>query len=117
MKDELGNIIPVKKCPFCRTPLADFEEIIKRTKKRMDAGDADSIFHMGCFYGHGINGLLQDKDKALQLWHRAAEFGHADAYHGIALAYTFMADPIVLVPTPMVLESKKMKRKPIITMS
>jgi len=34
-----------------------------------------------------MHGLPQDRDSALELWHRAAELGHAGAYNNIGCAY------------------------------
>ena len=79
-----------QKCPFCRTPAPDSEEEwIKRLNKRKEAGDANAMFSLGCFYSNGLRGLPQDYDKALGLWHRAGELGNAKAYNNIGHAYHF----------------------------
>ena len=49
--------------------------------------DAEAINILGYYYAVGIAGLSQDLGKALELWHRAAELGHADSYHDIGYAY------------------------------
>ena len=78
----------VKKCPFCRIPAPESEEeLIERIKKRVEAGDADAIYNMGCCYRNGDYGLQKDVDKALELWHRAGELGNAAAYANIGYAY------------------------------
>ena len=59
----------------------------EQIKKRVELGDVEAIFGLGCFYSHGDDGLTQDHAKALELWHRAGEFGHAHAYFNIGLAY------------------------------
>ena len=75
-------------CPFCRTPNpSTVEEIIKRFEKRIDLNDADAMFDLGTFYSNGDKGLPQNMAKALELWHRAAEFGCALAYANIAYCY------------------------------
>jgi len=77
-------------CPFCRTPPPkSYEEIIKRFEKRlnMDLNDTDAIYNMGCYYARGQLGLPQNQAKALELWHRAGELGHATAYYSIGGAY------------------------------
>ena len=51
--------------------------------------DAVSIHVLGCDYAAGRDGLSQDRAKALELWHRAAELGHAGAYHKIGDAYWY----------------------------
>ena len=35
----------------------------------------------------GEHGLVQDRDKALELWHRAGELGSVSAYFAIGLSY------------------------------
>ena len=76
------------KCPFCRTPEpTSDEEMIKRLKKRIEAGDTYAIFGLGCLYDHGEYGLTQDHEKALKLWQQAAELGCVSAYYGIGTAY------------------------------
>jgi TPR repeat protein len=72
-------------CPFCRTPqLVSDGELIKRTRKRVKADDADALNHLGFCYDRGINGLPQDYNKAMELLLRAGELGCAMAYHKIA---------------------------------
>jgi len=77
-----------QKCPFCRVPNPFTDaEIIKRHKKRIDLNDARAINSVGYFYYDGSLGLPRDHAKALQLWHRAAELGCADALFNIGYAY------------------------------
>ena len=79
--DNQGNEVDSEKCPFCRipTPHTD-EENIKRYKVRMEAGDAEAIYNMGCYFYNGRYGFQQDYTKALELWHRAGELGYAASY-------------------------------------
>ena len=75
-------------CPFCRTPPPGTdEEYIKQYKKRVDLNDALAISCLGNYYSLGQFGLPQNHAKALELWHRAAELGSAEAYFGIAHAF------------------------------
>jgi len=74
-------------CPFCRTPAPSSEEGVKRVKKRTDVGDAIAIFELGYYYFEGMHGLPQDRDKALELWHRAGKLDYAKAYRNIGNAY------------------------------
>ena len=74
-------------CPFCRTPTPTAKEMIEMSKKRVEIGDANAMFNLGCNYAHGDHGLAQDSAKALQLWHQAAELGCAAAYNGIGVLY------------------------------
>ena len=75
-------------CPFCRTPAptAD-EEIIDQVKKRVKVDDAEAIYEMGCCYNNGSHGLQRNRAKALELWHRAAELGHAVSCCNLGTAY------------------------------
>jgi len=87
--DNLGNEVDNQKCPFCRTPAPPYsdEEIVKRNKKRAKVDDPIAIHNLGMYYSGGLNGYPQDIDKALELWHRAGELGHAHAYYNIGIAY------------------------------
>ena len=77
----IGDIDKQNECPFCRT-LAhkSNEECLKRLKKRVEAGDAISIYNVGGYHREGINGYPVDYTKALELWHQAGELGYANAY-------------------------------------
>ena len=75
-------------CPFCRTPAPDSEkELVERTKKRVEAGDATAMYTLGYYYSNGLRGFSQNHSKALELWHRAGELGYAGAYFKIGTAY------------------------------
>ena len=75
-------------CAFCRTPTPETdEELMKRLKKRVDAGDADAIYSIGNHYYHGDYGFPQNYRKALEFFHRAAELGHAESYTNVGCAY------------------------------
>jgi len=86
--DNKGNEVDNKKCPFCRVvaPKSE-EETIKREKIRVDMNDPIAIYKQGCYYQVGANGYPQDYTKALELWHRAAELGHATTYNNIGVSY------------------------------
>jgi len=86
--DNQGNRVDNEKCPFCRTPWpTSDEEDVRRYKIRVEANDAEAMYNMGCYYRKGIFGLPQDRAKALEFWHQAAELGHATAYNNIGSAY------------------------------
>ena len=78
---------PDAKCPFCRVPTISEKEIIEMIKKRVEMGDAKAIYSLGCYYNGGKYGFPQDRAKALEHWHRAAELGHTEAYYNIGNAY------------------------------
>ena len=86
--DDQGNEVDNEKCPFCRRPTPDTdEEIVRRLKKRVDAGEAYAIYYMGCHYENGTYGFAQDHVKSLELFQRAGELGHAAAYTNIGASY------------------------------
>ena len=86
--DHLGNEVDNKKCPFCRTPTPkSTDDANEREKKRVEKDDPVAIFNMGCYYDKGTYGYPQDDTKSLELFHRAAELGHAGAYASIGWAY------------------------------
>jgi TPR repeat protein len=86
--DDQGNKVDNTKCPFCRTSTPrSIEEALGRDKKRMETGDAIAMYNMGNQYREGIHTFTQDHEKALELFHRAADLGYAKAYNGIGVAY------------------------------
>jgi len=86
--DNQGNKVTEKLCPFCRTPISSSdEEAIKRTNRRVMAGDANAMSNLGFYYANGECGLSKDMTKAMQLWHQAAELGFARAYFNIGAVY------------------------------
>ena len=86
--DNQGNEVDNKKCPFCRTPTPKSADVAnEREKKRVELDDPMAIINTGCYYDKGTNGYPQDYDKSLELFHRAAELGHAGAYANIGWAY------------------------------
>ena len=68
------------------THLAD-EERIERINKRVEVNDANAIYILGCHYLSGERGLPQDYEKAMELWLRAEELGHAKAYNNLGFLY------------------------------
>jgi len=88
--DDRGNEVDNQKCPFCRTPHPKTgKEVVERLKKRIEVGDAVALHVQGTYYHYGLNVLLQDYTKALELYHRAGELGYAVAYNNIGNAYDF----------------------------
>ena len=78
-------------CPFCRvlTPVSSSSdgEMIRRFEKRVELNDSYAIYSMGTYYAVGLYGFHQNRAKALEFWHRAAELGNSSAYYNIALCY------------------------------
>ena len=88
VKDNLGNIINERKCPFCRTPAPSGEEYNEWLHKRVEVDDTDAILILGNFYYDGEDGFPQDYGKALELFVRAGELGCAKAYCSVGYAYS-----------------------------
>ena len=83
---EKGNL--KEWCPFCRLPNPRTrEELLERVKKRIDIGDDEAIDWLGGKYSHGTQGFLQDMNKAIKLYTRAAELGSVQAQNSLARAY------------------------------
>jgi len=75
-------------CPFCRISVTTSnEENIKRLMKRVEKDDIQAITNLGFYYSKGMYGLPQDDTRALELFHQAVEFGHADAYFNVGRFY------------------------------
>lgn len=76
-----GNVDEL--CPFCRSPNVTTTSDMEEMNKRAELGDAEATSMLGCYYMRGEFGLPQDMDKALELWHRAAELDHVEWWHVI----------------------------------
>jgi len=75
-------------CAFCRTPAAlSNEEHIQRCWKRVELNDPKAMTCLGGRYKEGIGGLPQDNEKALELFHRAAELGSCIAHNFLHSLY------------------------------
>ena len=75
-------------CPFCRAPVPNSpEEAKNRMMKRVEIGDAEAIYALGCNYHRGLHDFPQNHEKALELWRRAAELGNSMACCNIGTFY------------------------------
>ena len=63
------------------------KELNERLQKRVELGDANAIFTLGCFYRDGEDGFPQDDVKAFELFVRAGDLGLADGYNDVGAAY------------------------------
>jgi len=45
------------------------------------------MYNKACCYGSGTRGFPLDYAKALELWHRAGDLGHACSYYNVGVAY------------------------------
>ena len=75
-------------CPFCRTPSANSaEEEVGRTKKLADADNARAVNMLAGYYAQGILDLPHDWTRANELYQKAGELGHAEAYFNLGNSY------------------------------
>jgi TPR repeat protein len=60
---------------------------MERMMKRVEANDATLMTNLGGYYAEGLYGLQQDRNKAFELYTRAAELGSSEAHYQIAGKY------------------------------
>jgi TPR repeat protein len=63
------------------------EERIKELMKRVEVNDAGAMYVLGNFYCHGERGLMQDNERAMELYTRAADLGHSKAHYELGVNY------------------------------
>jgi len=82
------NGVPKHKisCAFCRQA-AKNTNLIKATKKLMKKNNIQAFMSMAVKYKSGSDGLFQSDTRALEMYIRAAELGHADAYALVGDSY------------------------------
>ena len=69
-------------CPFCRKPaVRTNEEGTKRIEMRVELNDPNAIFMLGFNYFLGGQGFQRDKDKAIELFQKATEYGSINAHY------------------------------------
>jgi len=75
-------------CPYCRTPEAkNDKEIIIRTQKLMDKGNAEAFDMLAGYYTEGDMGLPQNYRKANELYLKSGELGFAGGYFNLGNSY------------------------------
>ena len=77
------------KCPFCNSEREGItlEESVEEIMKRVGANDPTSICMLAGSYYQGLNGILQDRAKALELFTRAADLGCSKAHNELGKIY------------------------------
>jgi TPR repeat protein len=78
-----------RNCPFCKAQISNItdDERVGEVMKRVAANDARAIYMMGNDYYHGKLGLLQDREKAMELWKQAATLGSSEAHFQLGSIY------------------------------
>jgi TPR repeat protein len=74
-------------CPFCNamTGGKSNEENFEALMKRVEANDAASMCVLADQYYHGDLGLLQDREKAMELWTQAADLASSKAHFHLGM--------------------------------
>jgi TPR repeat protein len=76
------------KCPFCNADCGKSEEErVEEMMKRMEANDAASMKMLAGSYYQGLNGIQQDRAKAIDLYAKAAELGNSEAHSHLGKIY------------------------------
>jgi TPR repeat protein len=72
-------------CPYCKADQSSVQTNEERVgqiiMKRVEANDACAMFVLGNEYMQGGGGLLQDRERALELWKQAAKLGYSLIAH------------------------------------
>jgi TPR repeat protein len=69
----------------------DGDQVAEITK-RVEAKDADAIYMLANYYNTGAGGLLQDREKAMELWTQATELGSIHAHYQLGKVYNERGD-------------------------
>ena len=76
------------KCPFCNSKGSKTdEEQFEKLTKRVEANDPDSMHVLAHYYYHGLGGMQQNCEKALELLTRSADLGCSKAHNNMGLHY------------------------------
>jgi tetratricopeptide (TPR) repeat protein len=69
-------------CPFCNSILGSKTDEVKIEEhmKRIKANDAGAMYLLAGYYYHGLKGVQQDQDRAMELYARAADLGLSKAH-------------------------------------
>jgi len=77
-----------EKCPFCKSEIDKTDgESVEDLMKRVEANDAGAMYILGSNYYHGNEGLQQDRERAMELWTRAAKLGSSKAHYQLGCTY------------------------------
>ena len=82
-----------ERCLFCNSDRGKTEEKkVEQMMKRVAAHDAGAICSLANSYHHGVNGVQQDRTRAMELLTRAAELGCSKAHSNLGTIYHQMGD-------------------------
>jgi TPR repeat protein len=76
-------------CPFCKSERMGKtdEKRVEELMKRIEVNDTVSMYVLGNYHFHGELGLLQDRNKAMELWTQAAALGSSQADFALGCSY------------------------------
>jgi len=77
------------KCPYCNADRMDttYEGEIEEIMKRVAVNDAGAMSALADYYYQGEHGLLQDRERAMELWKQAAALGSSHAHFHLGVYY------------------------------
>jgi hypothetical protein len=78
------------KCPFCNAEgqgRKTDEERVEELMNRVEANDSGAMYVLGSQYYHGQSGLVQDREKAIELWKQAAGLGSSQTHFQLGTQY------------------------------
>ena len=75
--NQAANTTPT--CPFCRAKKPDNEEGTRRIEAAAKKGTATAFYFLANDYRLGLGGVPVDERRALELYRRAADLGHAQS--------------------------------------
>jgi TPR repeat protein len=64
------------------------DEKVEELMKRVEANDAGAMTILGSYNYHGNLGLLQDREKAMELWKQAAKLGDSHAHFRLGVCHS-----------------------------
>jgi rubrerythrin len=78
-----------EKCPFCNSDWSNKtqEERVEENMKRVEANDPTSIWMLAGSHYKGLNGIQQDRTRAIELYARSAELGFNKAHNELGDIY------------------------------
>ena len=85
-KKDCAQVLDEHKCALCRQPPSG-ETTSKYYRKLLKNKNPDAFMHMAALHRDGEHGVLQSDTKSLEMYIRAAELGHADAFGNIGTHY------------------------------